>query len=272
MKLFRSLEVRASQGTQYIRDLRAAVPAGFRGRPVLATSACETGCTACRDACPTRAIALGDLGQVSLDLGRCVFCSACSDVCPTGKISFSPEPKMGAATASDLIVREGDVATRVRASETFAKLFGRSLKMRQVSAGGCNACELELNALVNVNFDVQRYGIEWVASPRHADALVITGPLTRTMRDANLARPNRACPRRCHRSPPRRLPKPLRQESSKKPLTVGTTCRKLRSRSGGPQRHPDRETSLKTEYWKDESPTTSGRTRKRPARSRKLPT
>ena len=190
MKLFRSLEVRASQGTQYIPNLRAAVPAGFRGRPVLATSACQAGCTACRAVCPTRAIDLsarGDLGtsgQVSLDLGRCVFCSACSDVCPTGKISFSPEPKMGAATAPDLIVREGDAATRVRASATFARLFGRSLKMRQVSAGGCNACELELNALVNVNFDVQRYGIEWVASPRHADALVITGPLTRTMRDA----------------------------------------------------------------------------------------
>jgi Ni,Fe-hydrogenase III small subunit len=56
--------------------------------------------------------------------------------------------------------------------------------MRQVSAGGCNACELELNALANVNFDLQRFGIEWVASPRHADALVLTGPLTRTMKDA----------------------------------------------------------------------------------------
>ena len=65
-----------------------------------------------------------------------------------------------------------------------ARVFGRSLKLRQVSAGGCNACELELNALSNVNFDVQRYGIEWVASPRHADGLVLTGPLTQNMRDA----------------------------------------------------------------------------------------
>jgi Ni,Fe-hydrogenase III small subunit/formate hydrogenlyase subunit 6/NADH:ubiquinone oxidoreductase subunit I len=184
MKLFRSLAVRASQGTQYIRDLRTALPAGFRGRPVLTATACQAGCTACRDAGPTRAITLTDAGAVSLDLGRCVFCSVCTDVCPSGKISFSPEPKMGAATAPELVVREGDAATRVRASATFAKLFGRSLKLRQVSAGGCNACELELNAVVNVNFDVQRYGIEWVASPRHADALVITGPLTRTMREA----------------------------------------------------------------------------------------
>jgi Ni,Fe-hydrogenase III small subunit len=60
-------------------------------------------------------------------------------------------------------------------------MFGRSLKLRQVSAGGCNACELELNALGNVNFDLQRYGIEWVASPRHADALVLSGPLTQNM-------------------------------------------------------------------------------------------
>jgi Ni,Fe-hydrogenase III small subunit len=63
-------------------------------------------------------------------------------------------------------------------------LFGRSLKLRQVSAGGCNGCEAELNALANVNFDLQRYGIEWVASPRHADALVLTGPVTRHMAEA----------------------------------------------------------------------------------------
>jgi len=77
-----------------------------------------------------------------------------------------------------------DEKTRVRANETFAKLFGRSLRLRQVSAGGCNACELELNATANVNFDLQRYGIEWVASPRHADALVLSGTLTRNMSQA----------------------------------------------------------------------------------------
>ncbi|HXK20715.1 MAG TPA: NADH:ubiquinone oxidoreductase, partial [Polyangiaceae bacterium] len=92
---------------------------------------------------------------------------------------------MGATDRSELVVEEGaEEATRIRASSSFARLFGRSLKMRQVSAGGCNACELELGALANVNFDVQRFGIEWVASPRHADALVLTGPLTRTMKDA----------------------------------------------------------------------------------------
>lgn len=180
MTVLKSLRVRASQGTQTIADLRNAVPAGFRGLPVLRPEPCGDACGACRDVCPTRAI---ELSPLRLDLGRCVFCGACAEICP--KIEFSSNPRMGATSASDLVLREGgEAALRVRASEGFSKLFGRSLKMRQVSAGGCNACELELNALANVNFDIQRFGIEWVASPRHADALVLTGPLTRNMKEA----------------------------------------------------------------------------------------
>jgi len=114
-----------------------------------------------------------------------VFCQACVEACPDGKIHFTSEPKMGAVEREALLVREGAAdRTRLKASAAFSKLFGRSLKMRQVSTGGCNACELELNATVNVNFDVQRFGIEWVASPRHADALVVTGPLTVNMKQA----------------------------------------------------------------------------------------
>jgi len=179
--LFRSLRVRVSQGKPYIADLRGAVPNGFRGAPVIGSAPCGTGCDACVAACPT-----GAIGQrpLALDLGRCVFCAACEEACPAGKITFTAEPRMGATRRDDLVVKEGDEPTRVRASATFARVFGRSLKLRQVSAGGCNACELELNATANVNFDLQRYGIEWVASPRHADALVLTGPLTRTMKDA----------------------------------------------------------------------------------------
>jgi Ni,Fe-hydrogenase III small subunit/NAD-dependent dihydropyrimidine dehydrogenase PreA subunit len=179
---FKSLLVRRSQGTQYITDLRKAVPAGFRGRPVIHPRACVTDCRACADACPTGAIGLSPL---RIDLGKCVFCDACVDGCPEKKLEFTPDPRMGATNPSDLVIEEGAAEkTRVKANATFSKLFGRSLKMRQVSAGGCNACELELNALANVNFDVQRFGIEWVASPRHADALVLTGPLTRAMKNA----------------------------------------------------------------------------------------
>lgn len=182
MRRLLSLRVRASQGTQYITDLRKAVPAGFRGRPTITEGPCDAGCAACVERCPTKAITLDPL---TLDLGRCVFCSECVEACPSQKIAFTPEPRMGATTREGMLVRAGDEgATRARASETFARIFGRSLKLRQVSAGGCNACELELNAIANVNFDLQRFGIEWVASPRHADALVLTGPITRTMRDA----------------------------------------------------------------------------------------
>jgi len=146
---------------------------------VIGEAACGE-CRGCADACPTAAITVA---PVRIDLGRCIFCAQCEEACPADKIRFTSEPKLGAARREDLLLAEGAVEPlRVRASAAFAKLFGRSLKLRQVSAGGCNACELELNAAVNVNFDAQRFGIEWVASPRHADALVLTGPLTRTMK------------------------------------------------------------------------------------------
>jgi Ni,Fe-hydrogenase III small subunit/NAD-dependent dihydropyrimidine dehydrogenase PreA subunit len=181
MSLFRSVRVRLSQGTQYIADVRTAVPKGFRGLPVIGQAPCGE-CRDCVESCPTQAITVDPL---RLDLGRCVFCAACEEACPQNKIQFTPEPKMGAALRDDLRLAEGAAEPlRVKASATFSRLFGRSLKLRQVSAGGCNACELEMNAVVNVNFDAQRFGIEWVASPRHADALVLTGPLTRTMKDA----------------------------------------------------------------------------------------
>lgn len=182
MTIFKSLRVRMSQGKQFIPDVRSATPTGFRGLPRIAEGACAAGCEACVAACPTGAMRTQPL---SIDLGRCTFCSDCVLACPEDKITFTPSPRMGGVTREDLIVTAGaEARTRIRANAGFAKLFHRSLKLRQVSAGGCNGCELELNATANVNFDLQRYGIEWVASPRHADALVLSGTLTRTMRDA----------------------------------------------------------------------------------------
>src|SRR5206468_8268981 len=72
----------------------------------------------------------------------------------------------------------------VKVSEALRKRFGRSLKLRSVSAGGCNGCELEVNALSNVNFDIGRYGIDIVASPRHADGLILSGPISANMAEA----------------------------------------------------------------------------------------
>jgi Ni,Fe-hydrogenase III small subunit/NAD-dependent dihydropyrimidine dehydrogenase PreA subunit len=180
--MFKALRVRLSQGKQFIPDVRAAKPLGFRGLPTITQRACAEGCDACVSSCPTGAMRLD---PIAIDLGRCIFCSECVTACPEAKIELTPEPRMGAAARADLVVTAAtDERTRIRAHEGFAKLFKRSLKLRQVSAGGCNACELELNATANVNFDLQRYGIEWVASPRHADALVLSGTLTRTMKNA----------------------------------------------------------------------------------------
>jgi Ni,Fe-hydrogenase III small subunit/NAD-dependent dihydropyrimidine dehydrogenase PreA subunit len=177
--MFKSIQVRISQGTQTIKDPRAARPAGFRGRPVIGAAPCESGCTACIDACPTRAITPDPVG---IDLGRCVLCGDCAPVCPAGKLSFDNDVKLASTTPEGLVLS----ATRpapdpVKVSAALHKRFGRSLKLRSVSAGGCNGCELEVNALTNVNFDIGRYGIDIVASPRHADGLVLTGPITRNM-------------------------------------------------------------------------------------------
>lgn len=188
MSLLSLLRVRLAQGQQAITDLRAATPPNFRGRPRVAPGACAEGCQACLDACPTPVAAIS-LAPVTIDLGRCILCAECAAACPEQKLSFSPQPRM-AATSRDALRISADTAdsdeaeAAVRISDTFHRLFGRSLRLRQVSAGGCNACELELAATANVNFDLGRYGIEWVASPRHADALVISGAVTRTMADA----------------------------------------------------------------------------------------
>jgi len=182
MTLFNSLRVRLSQGKQFIPDVRAARPTGFRGLPRIAAGPCAVGCDACVTSCPTGAIGTAPL---SIDLGRCILCAECVTACPDAKLELLPEPRMASSSRDGLVVTAGaEAGTTIRANQAFAAIFKRSLKLRQVSAGGCNACELELAATANVNFDLQRYGIEWVASPRHADALVLSGTLTRTMKDA----------------------------------------------------------------------------------------
>lgn len=186
--MFRALKVRLSQGRRYIPDLRRAVPEGFVGRPILDEEVpCADGCSACRAACPTGAIPLAPDAPLALDLGLCTFCRACEEACDgegAKKIRFTSDCRMAATTPGGLVVREGAGPSPVAVSDELRRIFGRSLKLRSVSAGGCNACELELNALGNVNFDLGRYGIEFTASPRHADAVVVSGPVTRNMSDA----------------------------------------------------------------------------------------
>lgn len=177
--ILEALRVRASQGKQFVPDVRAANPVGFRGLPMISDKPCALGCEACVEACPTGAITLGPF---SLDLGRCVFCDECARECPEGKVRFTAGYRMASRSREGLVMREGTGAlSAVEASERIRGLFGRSLKLRSVSAGGCNGCELEINATGNVNFDSGRYGIDLVASPRHADGLILSGPISSNM-------------------------------------------------------------------------------------------
>ena len=159
-----------------------ALPDRFRGRPVIDTAACPDGCRACEAACPTGA--LGRDHPDGIDLGRCLFCGACAAACPRQAITFATGYQLAARAREALVVPRGASAELMAAAALdarFRRLFGRSLKLRQVSAGGCNACEADSNVLSTVGWDLSRFGIQFVASPRHADGLLVTGPVTRNM-------------------------------------------------------------------------------------------
>jgi Ni,Fe-hydrogenase III small subunit len=178
--MLRTLKILYHQGKQYIPDLtKATVPGIFRGRPEI--SGVKVNEEAMAEICPTGAILAN---PVRIDLGKCVFCGECSRLFPD-KIHFTTDYKLSANERSRLIVSEGITSAitldQDKIRKDIRRLFRGSLKLRQVSAGGDNSTELELNAAGNVNFDIGRYGIEFVASPRHADGIVITGPITRNM-------------------------------------------------------------------------------------------
>ena len=161
------------------------LPDRLRGLPVIDASKCPPGCRECVEACPTDAIKFFD-EKLQLDLGRCLFCTDCMDACPESAIRYTSEYRLATSTRDDLVL-EGQMLKRASAlDEKSRRLFGRSLKLRQVSAAGCNACEADLNVLSTVVFDLGRFGIQFVASPRHADGIVITGPVSENMRTALL--------------------------------------------------------------------------------------
>lgn len=161
-----------------------ALPDRHGGRLHLDTSKCAPGCSTCVSACPTRAIERPPGGGASLDLGRCLFCAACVEICPTKAITQTGDHRMAVRRREDLALSGGPASEWRLArelDETLMRLFGRSLRLRQVSAGGCNACEADINVLSTIGWDISRFGIQIVASPRHADGLLITGPVTRNM-------------------------------------------------------------------------------------------
>ena len=157
------------------------MPDRLRGLPLLDAARCPEGCQACADACPTDAIALKG-NDLQLDLGRCLFCTDCMRACPEGAINYSQEYRLATRTREQLVINGKALELAEALDDKTRRLFGRSLKLRQVSASGCNGCEADSNVLGTLVFDLGRFGIQFVASPRHADGLLITGPVAQNMR------------------------------------------------------------------------------------------
>lgn len=182
-----NIKILIHQGMQSIPDIEnAEIPGPFRGTPVILNDSIDE--RALVELCPTDAITSH---PVSIDLGKCTFCGECAFAFPN-KIRFTKDFKMATNDRQHLIIKENEAKPieldpdLIRSE--ISKFFNGSLKLRQVSAGGDNSCELELNACGNVNFDMGRFGIEFVASPRHADGIVVTGPIT-----AGMAIPLQTC-------------------------------------------------------------------------------
>ena len=181
--MLENLKIVFHNGKQFIPNVRTAtVPGIFRGRPIISLEKVNE--EELISLCPTDAIS-GN--PVSIDLGKCTFCGECALRFPD-KITFTKDYKLATNIPERLIIREGeDTPVEVdpeKVRKEIHRVLGRSLKLRQISAGGDNSCEMELNAANNVMFDMSRFGIDFVASPRHADGIVITGPITKNMAEA----------------------------------------------------------------------------------------
>jgi len=187
MFVFDTIAHRLKRGCEtmtYPKGPAPALPERHGGALKVDGGKCAADCNACVPVCPTGAITRPTGSPVALDLGRCIFCAACVEVCPQGAITQTGDHRMAARQREDLVLGSpGREQVRLAAAldEKLRKLLGRSLHLRQVSAGGCNACEADTNVLGTIGWDLGRFGIQFVASPRHADGLLITGPVSRNM-------------------------------------------------------------------------------------------
>lgn len=179
--IFPKIKVLRSHGWQYIPDLNAVeLTEEFRGRPELSETSDMKDVEAAAAMCPTGAISVKPF---TLDLGRCLFCGECALRAPKN-IRFTNDYHIASTSREALVVKPGDKLVEFHPENVrpeIPRLFKKALKLRQVSAGGDSSIEMELNATGNVNFDFGRYGVDFTASPRHADGVVVTGPISKAM-------------------------------------------------------------------------------------------
>jgi formate hydrogenlyase subunit 7 len=170
---------------------------GTLGMPRFSPEHCVSGCERCAEACLPGAITMLDTSgeaRLRVDYGRCVVCQMCVEVCPTGAFTASDDWAFGVRSREDLVWAQAAASPEGQTvAADIRRVFGRSLHIRHVDAGSCNGCESELQALNNPFYNLHRLGVFFTPSPRFADLLLITGPVTYAMRgpltEAYLAMP-----------------------------------------------------------------------------------
>jgi len=184
--MLRMLTERLRRGAHTLPFPSAVVefPDRFRGRPLFVPTRCADGCRTCAERAPTPLITVGADGLPAIDLGACLFSPEEAAACRNGAILYTNDYRMASRSREGLVTPNGEVEPVRALDRATRRLFGRSLRLRSVVAGSCGGCEAELTALGNVVFDMARFGIQFVASPRHADGIVITGTVNPNMRTA----------------------------------------------------------------------------------------
>ncbi len=180
------IRTRSRQGTPTLTMPAGAadLPERYRGRPVRDATKCAGGCRECAARVPSGMLVQGPDGTVRVDAGASLFSPDEAAACPDGAVRYTTDHRMASRTREGLVSAGGEVELAGALDQQARRLFGRSLRLRSVAAGSCSGCEAELVALGNVVFDMARFGIQFVASPRHADGIVITGAVSVNMRSA----------------------------------------------------------------------------------------